>query len=323
MGKKYNTREVASKLLSAIPEHQTPAYTLGFEFEMPYRSDGRVTSTDDRELLKEAGFPYGHPDGGGWEVGSPVCSSIYTARGLANNLIEAARKSSTYDIDEGVGRYAGIHVHTMINSPKFLYKNRLFTILECEELESRYQQGEPYQKALMDIHRRAQPGYVNSAILFQLMGLVLNRGENREFLSSFSKRNIAGSPDNYRNQCVPVGWDTTSQVSALSKGINHGMIRQNIPRREGTNTIENRMWKGLSCRLIPAIEWSHGFIRWSHAEFNKLSKEEKESLLSAFWTTKDLRGEWNEFVPRLTDFFDWVNNSKGYHVLKGEIKCHT
>jgi len=320
-------KNLKSGYLTTMADETKAKYTLGYEFEIPYLEMGGP-SAETKKALAEAGYPAGHHDSGGWEVGSPVHGRLDVARSYAKRLMAAIEGDANLEPDNVQLGNCGIHVHTMVNDPKFKYQPKEFeTYSKVERLLNR---GVPYNSAYRMVR---SDNWKRTEELHYILQATFNRAEATDFIKGSSHRFLDPSSSTYKTNATPNKWDTrvdSEMTSLLQQDMaNRSMIRTNTPKVVTDNTIEFRIWKGVQNRLIPAIEFGHAAIRWGHKVYKEMPDADKRRLAEMYLlpdmtvsAREKAHRDANDIAPRLRDFFDWVGGQKGYSNLKGEIECH-
>lgn len=326
MVKRLNTdcvRDFSGALKKAFTaaEERPSTVTVGFEWEIPYIQNARNESPFitpgtnnplNHENLRRLGFN-GHHDSGGWEVGSPVFDNISTTRRFARWLQEAAEEDYRLRPDSPQLGNCGIHVHVSDKGTVPCHGTP-----ELEELYRQFRGGGVHP--LRHLFENNE-NYRHYLVRHSVIDLVLNRAENQDWLWRFSRR-MDGSMG-YRDNAMATCWDT-----GRSGFLNRSMFRSNLnPGASGVNpTHELRIWKGVTDRLIPAIEFTHSYYRFIRKWCKAQGYEELVSLFFDLTGSSDYpvdyrtdnASELNAVLPRMTDYFEYLYSRKGYRNLKDD-----
>lgn len=277
--------------------------TVGFEWEIPYRSGDYTDTPRGHQLFGEDwAHSYGfntHNDSGGREMGSPIFNNISTARRFAMWLQEAAEEAQFLTTDNSVGN-CGIHVHTSDNE----------MVGRDDSLD--------------------QPPSCRSTILWAVTNLVLNRQENAVWLPEWSGRRINQS---YFRQCQPTCWDGRDFNNYIP--YNLGMVKFNLnaAQQRGASaympqgaeypvTIEFRIWSSHTNRLLPAIEFGHSFFRWMR-KWVESHEADWSSILPRSYNSSSNPPNYrvlNDMLPHMSEYFQWLDGTKGYKNLKSSLE---
>lgn len=279
------------------------AITLGFEWEIPY-VDRATTSNNlgSTELgvqsLHRKGM-VGHFDSGGWEVATPVFDNLNRARYFARWLDEAAREIPFLEPTSTTIGNCGIHVHV---SDKTIRPY----VREGDYDDDRYYD-DAYQMSV-------NSNYKKYRTVHAVMDMIMNRDSSYDLIYKFSKRQ---SGSGYRQNATATRWDT--QANYLP---NLSMFRVNLcPGADNISpTVELRLWRGISDRLLPALDFSHAMYKYARNFVKSNGVDETAALVlpirqgNSITRTQELR----EFVPSMGDFVDWLDTQKGYKNLKND-----
>lgn len=282
--------------------------TVGFEWEIPMVDgeyaripvDGPSNTPFTRDWANDHGFSC-HNDSGGREMCSPIFQNVITARRFAQWLEEAASENRNFMVDRS-NTNCGIHVHAADH-------------LMTHDMND-------YLTRADRIHTTAQ--------------FILNREENRSWLWAFSGRHEG---QDYSSQAKVTGWD--NRRLNMRNIIPMSMVKLNVnpsrdpdPSTNSTTTCEFRIWSAHKDRLIPAIDFGHSFFRFCREfvdsttaqdfrrntvgsvrqMFNDFSQAAYEPVIQA------KVDRMNSFYPRIGDYLQWLNRTKGYIALKTDFE---
>ncbi len=342
MVKELDTRcikDFSSRIKKAVAKNASPSgITVGFEWEIhlrnstyPYQSWSSVQEDDPNNMFSRAwlskhGFS-GHYDSGGREVGSPIFNNVATARRFASWLQEAAEECNKLVPNQKRGINTGIHVHATD------LDKGIFTQCTSQDYHRANDLNVPVQSILLDRDPEAR----RFKAIERIMDLTLNRYENYDWLWNFSRRQANGS--GYSGQAKVNKWDHPTQGGSSTTHMS--MVRINgapAGTPGAADTIENRLWAGVSEVLIPAVEFHHSMFKWARGWVNTVGVDEvlrntvhkrgdhwRNNLVVAKNGTpvNESAGcvpleQLDGFAPRMSDYFNWLKAQKGYKQLKAD-----
>lgn len=153
---------------------------------------------------------------------------------------------------------------------------------------------DPYYAEMAGIHVHtsiAGASYYEYSRVFNKAALMLNRASSEAFVWSFSGRSEGDSE--YRNQGQATCWDEDADTfadEALEEIKEIKMLRMNEFEE---NTIEYRLWHGVSDRLQPALEFAHACTKFT------------------------MQHEGHD-APYISEFKTWLFKQRGYKLLKSQ-----
>jgi hypothetical protein len=285
----------------------TSKYTVGWEFEIPLDECDEVSSGDKKKLKDVLQTP-AHYDCGGWEVMSPVCDRASTARSFARDLKKLkfdsldmeAYSPSDYDYSHCCGIH--VHVSSATTQNRGYHKRNSY---DAHKAHLKYNRNN-YPVSLNQEDYRTlyskHSEYMRAEAAFRFKGLVLNRTENARFLRAFSHRFQGNDDSEYTYNAQPNG-----------RLYNFSMLRPNS--HGDVITDEFRTWKGVSNRLLPAIDFALSFSRWADHKAKLFTEDQVIKLMA---THPNRRVDLPEY-PNLNDYNNWLTKRRGYKALKKDL----
>lgn len=201
-----------------------------------------------------------HFECGGFEIDSPVFYDLNMAKGHARNITKYVKSLDSIFTDGNDGKYTECGIHVHVSDSN---------------------------------NQRTK-------IVSIMVNLLLNRGDNRDFLTELSGR-FDTKKHYYSQQAEPDGWDSCDYYySERPIGNNvepqNEMVRTNC--KDGSYTMELRLFETGADRLPVAIETAHSLFKYARGIVNKKPNPQ----------IKD--------VPTLGDYRDWLFKQRGYKTLK-------
>ena len=337
MVSEYTTRISKAMAANASPsgitcgwEWEIPVYLQDYERLIPLDSDDDVAHPFSKAWARARGFS-AHFDSGGREIGSPVFNNLGTARRFAKFIQEAAEENANLR-PHYYGSNCGIHVHVA--------DQRHESSITQPMQDTWYRERERAERLghsinIMDWFATQSADYREYERNRTFMDRVLNRASSQDFLWYISGRDRRGG--GYNINAKSQKWDTSCVGTApwhhpaMLKPNNSpaGMLAGG--EAAATDTIEFRIWKGTSERLLPAIEFAHSFFKWARTQTPRLASDLDGVLfpqrgrfrMSPTTTyrlmTREEVGNMREIIPTIGSFTDWLDGQRGYANLKAQI----